>query len=306
MSNFVDLLSPEYLAAFNARQQGEVDAVPTPFPAWNEYSGDDGGGEGLARGWFVTIGGNPKQGKSLLALSLTHRALKNGERVGFMSLEMSDPQLAGRFYAMVGQVPIRKLEKGRRYDTSTFEEAQLRVRSIAVSNRGQPALFVNEDPIFALDLLLEHMKVLHEDGGCRWFVVDYLQLVSMGDDEDAVRTVTKAVKELRRFAITSESVVIGLSQFKRSVSENYHESPRIQGLFGGGAIEQVSDQIVLLDHSRSDYDAENKITRTWLMLTNRHGQHGDIPILWNYHDLTVREGLEDEVGEWPKKGNSRK
>ncbi len=128
----------------------------------------------------------------------------------------------------------------------------------------------------------------------------------MGDDDDAVRTVTKAVKELRRFARIAGSVVIGLSQFKRPVAENYESSPRIQGLFGGGAIEQVSDQIVLLDHSRYEYVAEEKIARTWMMLTNRHGQHGDIPILWNYEDLSVREGLQDETDEWPspkKKGN---
>jgi len=178
------------------------------------------------------------------------------------------------------------------------------VRGIVTNPHREPAFYVNEEPIFDLDQLLEHMHQLREEGTCRWFIVDYIQLVSMGDDDDAVRTVTRAVKELRKFAKTTNSVVIGLSQFKRTVAENYHDSPRIQGLFGGGAVEQVSDQIVLLDHSRNDYDAENKVARTFLMLTNRHGQHGDIPILWNYNDLTVREGMPDELREWPTKGKA--
>ncbi len=35
-------------------------------------------------------------------------------------------------------------------------------------------------------------------------------------------------------------------------------------------------------------------------LANRHGDHGEIPIEWDYRTLRVREALPDEVDEWPK------
>jgi hypothetical protein len=81
-----------------------------------------------------------------------------------------------------------------------------------------------------------------------------------------------------------------------------------QGLFGGGAIEQVSDQIVLLDHSLYSYDKKARVARTWLRLTNRHGQHGEIPIRWDYSDLTVREYKElvDNMSDWPVRERTRK
>jgi replicative DNA helicase len=111
--------------------------------------------------------------------------------------------------------------------------------------------------------------------------------------------VTVATKELRKFAKTSNSTVVVLSQLKRSASQDYSRSPYPQDTFGGGAVEQNADQVVMLDHSLWEYDAESKLARTWLDLTNRHGPGGKIPLLYDFNDLTVREGMPDEEREWP-------
>jgi replicative DNA helicase len=298
MADFVDLLDPTYMSAFKRRQMEPIDAVPTPIPAWNRASGGDGGGEGLARKWLVTIGGNPKFGKTILSLNIAKKALLAGEKVGFMSLEMADPELATRFYAMAGQTAVRHLQKGRHFDPAVFDAACKDVEKVGYPNGKVPQLFVNSDPVFDLSQLLEHMAALAE-AGVRYFIVDYLQLVSMDVDDEAVRVITRTVKALRLFARQNDSIVVLLSQFKRSASEDYTQSPRPQGLFGGGTIEQASDQILLLDHSLYEYEPANKIARTWLLLTNRHGEHGNIPILWDYRTLTVREGDPHEESHWP-------
>lgn len=302
---FVDLLDSGYIDRFDQRQQGEVYATPTPLPTWNKYCGDDGGGRGLAPQWLIVIGGNPKFGKSLLALNLAKYALIGGESVGFMSLEMTDPQLAARFYAMIGQIPIHHLEMGRyKADIERIFEAARSLALSPVAKGGRPvSMFVNSEPIFDLRLLMETMYSLYEEG-VRWFIVDYLQLVSLGDEEKAARITSMAMAEMRKFVRTTGSVAIALSQFKRETAENYDTSPRIQGLLGGTMIEATADQIVLLDHSRYDRDAVNrKLARSWVSLTNRHGEHGDIPILWNYETLEIREGLEDEESLWPTHAN---
>lgn len=302
---FVDLLDSSYVDRFDQRQKQDVHSTPTPLPTWNKYCGDDGGGHGLAPQWLVVIGGNPKFGKSLLALNLAKYALMAGESVGFMSLEMTDPQLAARFYAMISGIPIYKLERGRyRADIEQIFEA---TRSLALSpirnGNGPVSLFVNRDPIFDLYLLIEHMYALREQG-VTWFIVDYLQLVSLGDEEKAAKITSMAMSEMRKFVRTTGSLGIALSQFKRDTAENYDQSPHIQGLLGGTMIEATADQILLLDHSRYDRDGLNhRLARSWVSLTNRHGEHGDIPILWNYENLEVREGLQDEEKLWPSHAN---
>lgn len=303
---FVNLLDPDYIESFRDRQHKPVDSVPTPFPGWNAVCGGDGGREGLARGWFVVVGGNPKRGKTLLSLNMAIPPLsKTAEPVVMMSLEMGDPELAARFYAMLGQQKVYTLERGRSFSDDALDAAVGKIRQMPVSN-GLPRFFVNAEPIFDLQTVLGYMQDLHDRHGVRWFIIDYLQLVSMDDDDEAVRTCTRAVKEFRRFAKLTGSVVIALSQFKRTVSEDYTSSPMPQGLFGGGAIEQTADQIALIDHSLFTYDRTHNVARTWLRLTNRHGQHGDFPILWNYNDLTCREGLADEESDWPTREKGRR
>ena len=100
MSEFVNVLDGPFLREWEERQASPVEAVPTPLESWNRMSGDDGGRIGIARGWFVTVGGNPGYGKSVLALNLSYSALAARESVGFISLEMSPEQLADRFYAI--------------------------------------------------------------------------------------------------------------------------------------------------------------------------------------------------------------
>lgn len=302
---FVNFLDPEYLDVFQERQHAPVEAVPTPFRTWNEQCGFDGGQEGLARGWFIVVGGNPKMGKTILSLNMVAEAIHHEERVGFMSLEMSDPELASRFYAMISNSSPYKLQRGKKFDDNAIVRAREAIARLSRVEQN-PALWVTAEPMFDLGTVLHKMQILREQEGVRYFIIDYLQLVSMGDDDAAVKTVTIACKEFRKFAKTTGSVVVCLSQFKRTVSEDYTRSPMPQGLFGGGAVEQTADQIILLDHSLVDYDAVKKRSKTWLKLTNRHGQGGDIPVLWDYTNLTAREAQPDEEDAWPTRDKGRR
>ena len=64
--------------------------------SWNRRCRDEGGGVGLAHGWHVTIAAKSGTGKSILALNIAARAIECGERVAFLSLEMSRAQVATR------------------------------------------------------------------------------------------------------------------------------------------------------------------------------------------------------------------
>lgn len=276
---------------FERRQKAPVDAVPTHLPSLNALCRDDGGGIGLARGWFVTVGANPGFGKSAMALNLSSRAQRHGEAVGYISLEMTVGQIAARFYAIHSGVPIAKLERGGFVDEAWAEAKEHMQR--------MPALWAPTEITSSWEEVVEFVKSCHETG-CRWFVLDYLQLVQLGDDDQISRAITQITTDLRTWAVNSGCTVVVLSQFNRQTSGEYQARPRSQGLWGGMILEASSDLVLLLDHSRYERETGSNSAKTWMLVDkNRHGPVGEIPVLWDYRTLRMTEALQHEESSWP-------
>lgn len=275
-----------------------VEAIPTCLPTWNRHCRDDGGGIGLAPSWYVLIGGATGHGKSLLALNLAGEAIAQGRSVGFVSLEMSEGLIATRLYAILTGAPVRELERGNDFSEKTTADVARMVDEIR-STTGA-IFYVNRDPLFDL-VEVQKLMGYYVEQGVEMLVVDYLQLVSSGDERETTREVTRISHGMRLFAKKTGAVVVGISQFNRSTSANRTESPRVQGLIGSSALENDADQVLLLDHTRYRRDKGNdRIARTWALLgKNRHGGTGEVPIEWDYRNLRVREAKPDEEGLWP-------
>ena len=286
-----DITTGRFWDSFEERQQKPVDAVPTHLESLNRVCRDDGGGQGLARGWFVTVGGNPGFGKSCMALNLVSAALRAEEKVGYISLEMTVGQIAARFYAIHSGKPISKLERGG-FSPSVWEEAK-------EAMGGVPSLYVPDEVSVRWEDTVLFVKQCY-DLGCRWFVLDYLQLIQKGDEQDILRAISYIVTDLRAWAANKGAILVMLSQFNRVTSSEYRARPRCQGLWGGMILEASSDLVLLLDHSR--YTRVDHMAKTWVLVDkNRHGPTTDLPIEWDYKNLRMREALDDEIESWPKK-----
>jgi replicative DNA helicase len=85
-------------------------------------------------------------------------------------------------------------------------------------------------------------------------------------------------------------VSLGLSQFNRETSKNYDDSPTVQGLMGGSPLENDSDQVFLIDHSRYErVDNTGGATQTLILGKNRHGPCVEFPARWDYNTLRIVE-----------------
>lgn len=276
-----------FLKWFDGEQTKPTDAVATPFPMLNASCNGDGAKEGLARGWFCTVGGNPGFGKSLLAMNFAACAMKmGGEFVGYVSLEMTAREIAQRMYAISMRRNIRSFERSG-YESSALhgvrELPHFRVPDMVVQNW--------EDVIQTFEDMFAE--------GCRWFVLDYLQLVQAGSEKTIYAAIAQVVTTLRTWALNNGSVLVVLSQYNRETSKNYFEKPVSQSLWGGMMLEASSDLVLCLDHSR--YEKTGSTARTWLILDkNRHGPRGEIPIEWDFNSLTCREARGREAEAWPK------
>ena len=292
---------PDYLdglADFQNRPlRPGMDYVPTILPTWSRFCGDEGGAEGMAMGWHVIIAGNPGHGKSLFAINLGAQATTQGVAVGYVSLEMSHKQLAIRNLAIRTGADIRKLERGRHFD---YDETNVAIEKIQEHEDDAP-FQVNDQRFYDVAEILGLMN-WWRSLGVSLFIIDYMQLLGSpgvtGPEE-----VAHVSRSVSNFAKEHRVLTVGLSQFNRETSKNYHDSPTIQGLHGGAAMENEADQIVMLDHSRYEVE-KGKGAMTWAIVgKNRHGDKGSIPVWLSYRNLQIREAMADEVGNWP--GNQR-
>lgn len=295
----IDAISPVVLDAIKDRKLAPVDAVPTPLPSWNQKCRDAGGGVGLARGWHVTVGANTGSGKSLVALNLAASALNAGESVGFLSLEMSQEQLVTRLLGIVSGVSMPSLEAGQSFSLSEWRTAAQALNDLYARTGGM--VYVNREQVSKLEDVLAAMRFLHESHGCRYLVVDYMQLAFVQGARsilDATQQVSHSIRDLAR---SLGVVSVALSQFNRETSANREAPPTPQGLMGGSPLENDSDQVILLDHSeyvRNEHT--NSATTRLLLAKNRHGPQAIIPVRWDYRTLRLRELVGDAVAPAPE------
>lgn len=294
---WVNVLESKYVRAWEERQRAPVEAVSTGLATLDGLCGDDGGRIGLARGWFVTLGGNPGHGKSLLALNMAASFITQNQSVAFLTLEMSPEQLSTRVYAIAMGDKVWTLERGDSFEPNDLAN---RVNAHAVKH-GFAEMHVNDQPLGTIEEVMAYLNAA-ADAGIKIVIVDYLQLIGAGSEDSLYQQVAEIAMSMRKFAHQRQVLTIGLSQYNRRTSAERGAKPTAQSLHGGMSLEANSDMVLLLDHSRYERDTQHPhLARTWVIVgKNRHGPQVDIPVQWDYRTLRIREALPDEEGKWPE------
>ena len=287
-----DLMGPGRIRRYLEELQQPVEAIATPFDSWNNQCRDAGGGVGLALGWHVVVAGSTGHGKSLMALNIAAEAIRAGESVAFMSIEMSTAQIASRLYAILTDTDVRLLERGN----TPPPEVERRLCEIHEETGGR--FLTNEQPVHEITQIQKQIRYWVEEKGARLCIIDYLQLATSRTAETLYNEVSDISSRVIELAKQLNVVTVGLSQMNRRTSGDGSTTPAIQGLIGSSSLENDADQVLLLDHSR--YERGDRSAKTWALLAkNRHGALGEIPIHWDYRSLRVREADPDEEDQWP-------
>lgn len=282
-----DTLSGDTLTQLLAEKEAPISAVPMPLPAWNALCRGAGGGVGVARSWYITIGANTGTGKSLIALNCAAEAIRHGVVACFVSLEMARNELATRFLAIASGEPVLSLEQGSGFNRDTFLRASRALDAIRADTGGH--LMVNRRPLSKLADVVASIRYHAEVYGARLFCVDYIQLAGVTGVGNNINDRIEAVSHAVRDVTTDLNVsTIALSQFNRETSRERDQRPVAQGLMGGSAIENDSHQVLLLDHSRFVRNGTQGDTFV-IVDKNRHGPVADIPVRWDYTTLRLTQ-----------------
>lgn len=281
-----DSISGATLEQMLDEKLAEIDAVPTPLAMLNSLCHGGGGGVGFARGWVVTVGANTGNGKSLFGINLAASAIKAGEVVTYISLEMGRSELGTRLLSVVSGESITGLEQGPQFNQASYRKAAAALDDIRRQTGGH--VLVNRRQISRLTDVVACIKHYAEMYGSKYFIVDYLQLVYTSGGHSINERMEMVSHQLRETALQYGAVLVNLSQFNRQTSAVRAERPVAQGLMGGSAIENDSHLVLLFDHSR--FERRSNLADTWLIVDkNRHGGVTDIPVQWDFRTLRLTQ-----------------
>jgi replicative DNA helicase len=213
---------------------------------------------GLHPSDLLILAGRPSMGKTALATNIAFNVARNyrweptpdggrktvdGGVVAFYSLEMSAEQLAMRILADASGVSSDKLRKGE-IDSSDFGK----IRDAAVEI-GESPLYIDATGGLSISKLAARARRLKRmEHGLDLIVVDYLQLVTTGDNsqKNRVQEVSEITGGLKALAKELSVPIIALSQLSRQVEQREDKRPQLSDLRESGSIEQDADCVMFV------------------------------------------------------------
>lgn len=230
---------------------------------------------GFHPGQMIVIGARPSVGKSAIAGKIAVEVAKSGLKVGIISLEMNDTEIAGRLASLDVNVEFnvlyRSLYKDKMQKEFVYEKIAERTAHLPI--------FVTDKTGVNIHEIRGKAEKLKHTSGLDLLIVDYLQLV---DGEETKRNtnreqeVSKISRGTKIMAKEMHIPVIQICQLNREVTrrKGADRFPQLSDLRESGSLEQDSDIVMFLhrdwmsglqnnqDGTTTEYDAD-LVIRKW-------------------------------------------
>ena len=238
---------------------------------------------GFEKGDLIVIGARPAVGKSAFVTQFVCRLGKEGKKIGFYNLEMSDRQMYERFVVNESGLSLSYLKNSETY---TVEEK----KRFDAANE----VLMKQSNIRIIDdggKTVEQIRSESRHMGYDLIVVDYLQLLSpaktyKGNRQAEVGEISRALKNLAK---ELNIPIIALSQLNRLSETAANKEPTMSELREAGNIEQDASVIILL----WNLDAEDYNRKGCKVEKNRQGKLGRVVLNFNGDLMRFEETDED-------------
>ena len=202
---------------------------------------------GFQNGQLVVIGARPSVGKSAFIGGLAIEMAKKSKTVGFISLEMSNTEIAARLAAYDTETDFNVVYRGLYRDMNETHKLYDR---IAQSTSTLPIYVSDKTKVNIPEIRAkaEKLKSLH---GLDCLFIDYLQLVSAVGGSYTKNRENEIAEMSRGCKIMAKELdipVVLLCQLNREVTKRKGEDryPQLSDLRESGAIEQDADVVMFL------------------------------------------------------------
>lgn len=267
----------EVLKSLENRKEG-LSGCPTGFTDLDRLT------NGLQPSDLIILAGRPGMGKSAFALTLAANAsINNNRHVAFFSLEMGAEQLMQRILCSLAGIELSKFRSGF-LNRDEFSKIPGVASRITQSN----TLYVDDNLDLGIMELLSKCRSLKRKVGLDLVIVDYLQLMKTGREENRAVAVGAISRGLKILAKDLKIPVIALAQLSRksedranSVGGRGSARPQLSDLRESGSIEQDADMVWFIERPfyRTHSD-EDKNKAQLLVAKHRNGATADIDLTW--------------------------
>ena len=283
------LLSPEKQAQIlreyiESRKESNSQLVRTGFPTL-----DINCGGGFRRGDLIIVAARTSVGKSTYAENIAENVAKNGNRVLFVSVEMTPEQMLYRYAVRSGALSQSTLEFG-----ITSEGEDGKVSQLQELRKGLP-FYIFDAPTATVPMIRAQVSRLNAQGKLGLVVVDYLQLLAdtqptSKNPQEHLR-IGQITKSLKHLAREFDVPIILISQLNRNLEYRGGE-PKLADLRESGRIEEDADLVLML-WELEEADAAGNATRLKIA-KNRQGPQGPLPVFFNKPHFTFGEPRHGE------------
>lgn len=218
-------------ALFDEMNKGGKDRCQTGIANLDRLTG------GIQKGNLVVIGARPGVGKTALALAMaTHVALHTGP-VLFVSMEMSETEIAARVCAAASKLDLEKISTGKLNDAEwgLFVPAagELSKMPMRLDTRARTPSQIRREAV-----------AMQNGKGLSMIVVDYMQLLHTDRrNESRYQEVSEVSRELKLMAMDLNVPIVVLTQFNRESEKTFgstqeRRKPKMSEAKDSGSIEQ--------------------------------------------------------------------
>jgi replicative DNA helicase len=276
---FLDIYM-EASGAIESSDASRLAPVITGFPQIDELLGG-----GLQRSDLVIIAARTSLGKSTLALNMARHSASQGFSVGVFSLEMSGEQIAMRLLASEANVDSHRL----RINLINNDE-ESRVLD-AIGMLSDLPLYIDETPFQTMMEIRGKSRRLQTERGLDLLIVDYLQLIDTGRNDNRAMALGEVSRSLKSLARELDIPILACAQLSRAPDQRPNHRPMLSDLRESGSIEQDADVVAFIyreDIYTEREDWERKFpTQPYpenvaeiMVLKHRNGPTGTVPLLF--------------------------
>jgi replicative DNA helicase len=196
---------------------------------------------------LVVIGARPSVGKSAFMGQMALSMARNGKKVGIVSLEMNNNEIAARLSSIETHTDFKTIFRNLFKDENSRQLWYNKLSNFT----NLPIYITDKTNVSATNIKAKAQKLRHEIKGLDCLFIDYLQLVS-SEGESKSRNRENEVSQISRtcklIAKDLNIPVIILCQLNRDVTKRTGKNryPQLSDLRESGAIEQDADVVMFL------------------------------------------------------------
>lgn len=248
----------------------DEDRVSVPYP-WEDLNHAT---YGLRKREITTITAGSGVGKSQIVRELEHHLWKSTtDNIGVLALEESVGKTEWGVMSIEANIPLMIKEErwkhGLSKDSPEVRDLYERIfgsgRFYGLNHFGS----ANEEEI------MWHLRYLIKAYGCEWLIVDHLNMIvsGMDDNSDERKTIDRLMTRFRMLVEETGVGMILVVHLKRTSSDKGHEQGlevSLSHLRGSQAIAQISDMVIAAERNQQAENPMEANTTRLRVLKNRY------------------------------------